>query len=242
MRRLMLALGILVAATTVHAQLVFFDTPAIDPVAPTNGTRVMVRLQHGSCSDFSVVPLRKGFTIDLAHNAENCPILPIGGQVFVDLGYLEPGTYTVRLHPDPYEKPSLVETRTFVVAADSGASPCVPGETTACAIGRFKIEVRYRGAFDHAPVDTFARVLQAPLQQSESTETAFFYLDDPANIEVMVKVLQAAGEPKVAVLFGVSTPLPLEITVTDTRNNVVRTFTSPLGAMQGGADFGAFVK
>ncbi|HKR62831.1 MAG TPA: PPC domain-containing protein [Thermoanaerobaculia bacterium] len=130
----------------------------------------------------------------------------------------------------------------------SFAGGCVPNATTACLLNsRFRATVRYRGAFDNAAADTSAQVKSVTGFANPSSETVFFYFNSPDNIEMMLKMLDqgntnGAGQPTIAVLFGSATPLRVEVTITDTKNNAVKTYTSAFAEMKGGTDFTAFVK
>jgi hypothetical protein len=125
---------------------------------------------------------------------------------------------------------------------------CTPDAKTACLLnGRFKATLRYRGTFDNNSADTDAFVKQVPGFASSTYETAFFYFNNPNNIELLLKVLDqgntdAQGRPTLAVLFGTATPLRSELTITDTQTGAVRTYNSDFGSMQGRTDFTAYVK
>lgn len=136
----------------------------------------------------------------------------------------------------------------FGGATCSGTAPCSANATTACLLnGRFRTQVRFRNTFNNQPANTDA--LRKPVTgfANSNFETAFFYFNNPDNIEVLVKVLDQgntnpAGEPTIAVLFGSATPLRTELTITDTQTGTVKTYLSPFNSHKGGTDFRAFVK
>ncbi len=126
--------------------------------------------------------------------------------------------------------------------------PCVANATTACVLNnRFKVTVRYRGAFDNNAADTDANVKSVTGFASPTFETAFFYFGNPNNIEMLLKMLDqgntnGAGQPTIAVLFGSATPLRIELTITDTTTGTVKQYTSAFNTQAGQTDFTAFVK
>ena len=128
------------------------------------------------------------------------------------------------------------------------AAPCVVDARTICMLGgRFQVNVRYRGGFDNGAVDASALVKTVSGFASPTRETAFFYFNDPNNIEVLLKLLDqgnvdSTGRPTIAVLFGTATPLRTEITITDTQTGVQQTYASDFGSMRGLTDFGAFLR
>jgi hypothetical protein len=128
------------------------------------------------------------------------------------------------------------------------AQPCVQNATTACLLsGRFKATVRYRNGFDNQSANADASLKSVTGFASASFETVFFYFNSSNNIEIMLKMLDQGntngqGQPTIAVLFGSASPLRTELTITDTTNGAVRTYTSTFNSGQGGTDFTAFVK
>ncbi len=135
----------------------------------------------------------------------------------------------------------------FLSPGPSG-STCTPNSTTACMLNnRFKVQVKYRNAFDTLTPDTNASVKSVTGFASASAESAFFYFSSDSNIEMMVKILDqgntnAQGQPTIAVLFATATPLGIQLTITDMTNNVTKPYSIPFGKMAGGTYFDAFVK
>lgn len=135
----------------------------------------------------------------------------------------------------------------YLNPAPSG-NTCTPNGTTACMLNnRFKVQVKYRPAFDTNPPDTNASVKSVSGFANPSFESAFFYFNSDSNIEMLVKLLDQGntnnqGQPTIAVLFATATPLGIEVTITDTTNNATKTYKSDFGKMAGGTDFTAFVK
>jgi len=141
----------------------------------------------------------------------------------------------------------------LTVSCNATAPPpsanCQPNTTTACMLGnRFRVQVRYRSAFDNNPVDSTAFVKPVTGFANGTFETAFFYFNNSDNIEVLVKMLDqgnrnAAGLPTIAVLYGSATPLRVQIAITDTSfNGASKSYLSEFGTQAGQTDFTAFVK
>ena len=129
-----------------------------------------------------------------------------------------------------------------------GGGSCTPDNRTACMLNnRFRVTVRFRSGFDNNPVDTDAFLKPVSGFADPNFETSFFYFNSVNNIEMMVKMLDqgnvdAQGHPTVAVLFGVATPLRIQVTIYDTVRATTKTYTSTFNSMQGVTDFTAFVK
>lgn len=131
---------------------------------------------------------------------------------------------------------------------NNNGSACTPNTTTACMLSnRFKVQVKYRPAFDTNAPDTAASVKSVTGFANPNFESAFFYFNSDSNIEMLVKVLDQGntnnqGQATIAVLFATATPLGIELTITDTKTGAVKTYKSNFGSMAGGTDFTAFVK
>lgn len=129
-----------------------------------------------------------------------------------------------------------------------GGGSCTPDSHTACMLNdRFRVTVRYRSGFDNNAVDTDALLKPVTGFDDPHYETAFFYFNSVNNIEMMVKMLDQGnvdgqGNPTIAVLLGVATPLRIQVTVYDTVRATTKTYTSTFSSMQGVTDFTAFVK
>jgi hypothetical protein len=134
------------------------------------------------------------------------------------------------------------------LAPSSGPNTCTPSATVACMLNnRFKVEVKYRGAFDNNAADTPASVKSVTGFATANFETGFFYFNSASNIEMLIKILDqgntdSQGHPTIAILYGLATPLRVEVTVTDSTNGTSKKYTSAFGTMAGATDFTAFVK
>jgi ELWxxDGT repeat protein len=72
-------------------------------------------------------------------------------------------------------------------------------------------------------------------------DTAAFWFFDPANLEVLVKVLDArAINGRFWVYWGALSDVQYDVTVVDTHTGVVRSYRNPPGTLCGGADIEAF--
>jgi hypothetical protein len=146
----------------------------------------------------------------------------------------------------------LASAELFVPSASDPPGPgedaCLPAEHSACLLGRFRVEVRYRSSFDNGPADAEALAKVTEGFADTNFQTAFFYFfNSPNNVEAMVKVLDQGNRlgdvPTIAVVTGVATPLRVEVHVTDTRpGGTSKVYVSEFGSQAGVTDFTAFPK
>ncbi|HEX7809436.1 MAG TPA: hypothetical protein VF608_11940 [Thermoanaerobaculia bacterium] len=148
-----------------------------------------------------------------------------------------------------YSSPPNTGAYTLSVSFTGGNSNlCTANATTACLLnGRYKATARYRSAFDNNAVDSNAQVKSVTGFASGTNDTVFFYFNSESNIELMLKMLDqgntnSGGQQTMAVLYGIATPLRVELTITDTKNGAVKTYVTDFGKMTGGTDFTAFLK
>jgi hypothetical protein len=74
-----------------------------------------------------------------------------------------------------------------------------------------------------------------------TNDTGHFWFFDPANVELVVKVLDARViNGKFWVFYGALSDVEYTITVTDTETGAVRTYFNPAGTQASGADLDAF--
>lgn len=94
----------------------------------------------------------------------------------------------------------------FLEDSNTGPLSCTPSATTACVLNnRFQVRVRVHNHFANPQYDFDAFVKPVTGFASAQSETAFFHFGDANNIELLVKLLKA-GDPGIAVLYGVATP------------------------------------
>jgi streptogramin lyase len=118
--------------------------------------------------------------------------------------------------------------------AGVGPGPCVPGPSTLCLNGnRFKVEVSW----------------SAPDQNQSGTGTAmpltgdtgYFWFFSSANVELIVKVLDASAvNHHFWVFYGALSDVAYTIHITDTTNNLVKTYINPDHNLASLADTSAF--
>jgi ELWxxDGT repeat protein len=111
---------------------------------------------------------------------------------------------------------------------------CVEDDGTLCLAGeRFAVSVTWR---DPRSGDTGAGVAVG-----ETADSGFFWFFDPANLEVLVKVLDATTvNGHHWVFHGSLTDVEYEVRVEDLATGAVRTYHRPAGSLCGGADAAAF--
>jgi hypothetical protein len=110
-------------------------------------------------------------------------------------------------------------------AATSGS--CRPGATTLCLLGgRFAATVTWQNQFNG--------VIGAGMAGPLSTETGTFYFTDPANKELLVKILDFGD--RIGVFYGTLSNLQYTLQVTDTSTGGTKTYFNPPGNYCGGLD------
>ena len=74
-----------------------------------------------------------------------------------------------------------------------------------------------------------------------STDTGYFWFFDDANVELIVKVLDARViNGKFWVFYGALSDVEYTITVTDTETGAQKTYSNPAGTLGSGSDTSAF--
>jgi hypothetical protein len=126
---------------------------------------------------------------------------------------------------------------TYFLEVEGVATPtlaCIPSPTAVCLGNRFKVEV----TFDATP-NNGTGPGNVVLESSESVKFTFF---NPANIEMILKVLDGCGlNSKWWVFAGGLTNVGVTIKVTDTATGASKTYTSAKGKLfQTFADTSAF--
>ncbi|HEX2164461.1 MAG TPA: Calx-beta domain-containing protein [Thermoanaerobaculia bacterium] len=112
---------------------------------------------------------------------------------------------------------------TLLVLDDDGSTTaCQPtGERLCLAGGRFAVEVEWRspqGGVGPGHV------------RKESNLSGFVWFFDPANVEVLVKVIDACGPfGNHWVFFAATTNVDFTVTVTDTATGLVKEYNNPMG-------------
>lgn len=110
----------------------------------------------------------------------------------------------------------------FLNTGGGTPSVCTPGPATLClgSGGRFKVQATF---------DTGAQQGQAQVVKL-TDETGYFWFFSAANVEAVVKVLNACGlNNRFWVFAGGLTNVRVQITVTDTARGTSKTYTNPQG-------------
>jgi hypothetical protein len=120
------------------------------------------------------------------------------------------------------------------VGGPVGPSSCTPNATTLCLNGnRFKVEVSWRVASQ----GTGGSGTAVPL----SGDTGYFWFFSSGNVELVVKALDGrAVNGYYWIFYGALSDVEYTITVTDTSNGAVKTYSNPQGQMASRADTAAF--
>jgi|GEM_PF-5239669 len=113
-----------------------------------------------------------------------------------------------------------IENDKNIVAAFMTPQSCAPGPGTLClGRGRFKIEVAWDNQFNQ----TSGSGLALP----RTDETGFFTFGDPANVELLVKILDFGNQRKL--FYGELTNLRFALIVTDTQQGLVKYYQNTPG-------------
>jgi hypothetical protein len=113
-----------------------------------------------------------------------------------------------------------------------GTAGCQPGPTTLCLNGgRFKVEAAWKDFAGHTGVGQ-----TLPL----TGDTGAFWFFDPANLEVVLKVLDGrAVNGEFWVYYGALSNVEYTLTVTDTATGAVKTYRNPSGTFASAGDIQA---
>jgi hypothetical protein len=106
--------------------------------------------------------------------------------------------------------------------AEDGGGTCMASSTVLCLThGRFAVEARWSDPFGGSG---------AGVVHPLTSDTGAFWFFEPANLELVVKVLDACPvNQRFWVFAGGLTDVEVELTVTDTRSGLVRVYRNPLG-------------
>jgi hypothetical protein len=133
-----------------------------------------------------------------------------------------PGTYPVTLLAGSLNGTGSTS-RSVVVAPAGGSASCVPSPTTLCLnSGRFAVTASFRTANGQTGNATGVGL---------TTDSGYFWFFNPANIEVVVKVLNACtlNPPRYWVFAAGLTNVEVTLQVTDTRTGgSPQSYTNPL--------------
>jgi ELWxxDGT repeat protein len=115
----------------------------------------------------------------------------------------------------------------------AATAPCQPGPRRLCLNqGRFAVEATWKDFQDHTGDGTAVGL---------TGDTGYFWFFDPANAEVVLKVLDGRSlNGKFWVFYGALSNVEYSLHVTDTQTGIVRTYTNPRGRFASVADTGAF--
>lgn len=139
------------------------------PAAPTSGEEVKLRLSHGPCLQYSLYVERTDFDIRLWAPGDCWEFKPQGYEL--SLGKLAAGEWYIEANIHEFPLANLE----LKVAAR-------PAEPTGNLLaGEFEVEVEWRTALGEEG--------EGKLVQPPSQDSALFYFFNPANWELMIKVL-----------------------------------------------------
>jgi hypothetical protein len=119
---------------------------------------------------------------------------------------------------------------TVEIPAAVAPSVCASGANALCLNGRFRIEVTWRNQRDGSTGAGGA-----------IPNTGSFWFFDPANIELVLKVLDGrTSNGKFWIFYGALSDVEYRVKVTDTQTGKVKVYHSQPGSLSGLADTSAF--
>ena len=115
----------------------------------------------------------------------------------------------------------------------AGTGACQPSSTRLCLSGgRYAVEAVWRDFEGHRG---------AGQAVSMTADTGYFWFFDPANVEVVLKVLDGRGvNNHVWVFYGALSNVEYTLTVTDTQTGLARRYLNPSGQLASVGDTNAF--
>src|SRR5687767_7410863 len=121
----------------------------------------------------------------------------------------------------------------LALASPAAAATCAPTDTALCLnASRFQLEVAWKDFGNRTGVGH-----AVPL----TSDTGYFWFFDPANVELVVKVLDGRGlNGKFWVFFGALSNVEYTLTVRDTVTGSTRQYKNPAGRFASVADTSAF--
>jgi hypothetical protein len=122
------------------------------------------------------------------------------------------------------EHPSMIaETPGATASPVSSSNPCTDGAETLCLNGRrFEVEVAWRDFQDNTG--------NGSVVPFRSDDSGLFYIFDPDNWELLVKVLDACAlNGRYWVFAAATTNIELELVVRDAATGAVQRYRNPLG-------------
>ncbi len=120
----------------------------------------------------------------------------------------------------------------LAAAAPGASGTCRPGSGTLCLMAsRFALAIQWSNPGNGTSGTGGAVPLAGNL-------TGAFYFTDPADLELLVKVLDLGN--RIAVFYGTLSDLEYTLTVTDTRSGQIKTYHNAAGNYCGGLDDTAF--
>ncbi|HEY2290034.1 MAG TPA: hypothetical protein VGM86_04955, partial [Thermoanaerobaculia bacterium] len=138
-----------------------------------------------------------------------------------------PSAAALAVEPAPLAPPAAPADSLFA------APDCTPSPTAFCGQNRFRVEVSF--------IDPRNGIAGHGRATQLTDDTGIFWFFSPANLELMVKVLDGSGvNGHFWVFYGALSDVEYTITVTDTATGSQRTYHNPLHHLASGADLDAF--
>lgn len=217
---------------------VTLTTPAAPPFAPSELTAVPVSSTEVALAWRDNSPDEDGFFVEMSSpdSGFSLEAIAAAGSTQLTVRNLDPErpyTFRVRAAKNPEPSEFSNEASATTLATDPG--PCATDDRTLCLLDdRFQVKVHWRTLAGGSGV---GHALEVP----GSDETGLFWFFDEANIELVVKTLDATSFSGFYWNFyGALSNVEYWITVTDTESGDNVTYHNPQGEICGFPDTRAF--
>ena len=185
---------------------------------------------YGSLSNVEYTVTVTDTTTGAAKTYHNAPF-QLASQADVDA--FPGGTGAVAPRTARVPVPAPPAPASFATAATAAAAGCTPTPATLCSQNRFQVAVSF--------VDPRTGATGSGQAVTLSDDTGIFWFFDPANLELMVKVLDGtAVNGRFWVFYGGLSDVDYTLTVTDTATGAQRTYHNPQHHLASAADLDAF--
>ena len=202
------------------------STPAGPPAAPTSLTAAPQAAAEIALAWTDNAANETGFSIERKSLGGGCQLVgTVAPNVTTCLaGGLEAAKlYTFRVRATGSGNTFSAYTNEAAAATNATPGPCVAGPTTLCLNNnRFRAEIDWRTA------DQPGEGQAVPLPSAP--DSGLFYFFNAANIEMLIKVLNACVAPfnRFWVFYAATTNVEFTLTVTDTQTGRVNVYVNPL--------------
>jgi Fibronectin type III domain len=225
------------SVTSDYSNLSSVTTPGVaqPPVAPSNLTATPVSAAGIRLNWKDNAANETGFTLEVSSPGGVVGVatpIDANAQTFTVNGLAPDTPYTFRVRAANAVGVSALSNPVSATTLGGPAGPCVTGAGDLCLLGnRFRVAVRFRANNAAGSGKAVPR----------SDQTGLFWFFDAANIELIVKMLDAQGlNGFFWTYYGGLSDVEYWVIVTDTQNGSSRTYHNNPGSLCGLGDVNAF--